>query len=171
MFPQLLASYAPCLPAIQDFSCTMSANYSKPHNKRQPESFHVLSLSASCPKEHNRHQPQPHPALPQRASLETLAVLALSLNSPSSHHLVNSWLICWNPPWNSMELVRGREWSFEALAVPQMGHVPSTEIENPITMENFLSSACRRCDGIRTTTLMFDFHPQVPQFGGFRSLG
>ena len=72
---------------------------------------------------------------------------------------------------STMELVGAKEWSFEALAVPQMGHVPSTEIENPITMENFLSSACRRCDGIRTTTLMFDFHPQVPQFGGFARLG
>ena len=37
---------------------------------------------------------------------------------------------------STMELVGGREWSFEALAVPQMGHVPATEIENPITMEN-----------------------------------
>ena len=41
---------------------------------------------------------------------------------------------------STMELVGGREWSFEALAVPQMGHVPSTEIENPITMEDFLST-------------------------------
>ena len=56
-----------------------------------------------------------------------------------------------------MELVGGKEWSFEALAVPQMGHVPSTEIDNPITMDNFLSSACRRCEGVRSATLMFDF--------------
>ena len=72
---------------------------------------------------------------------------------------------------STMELVGGKEWSFEALVVPQMGHVPSAEIENPITMEDFLSSACRRCDGIRTATLMFDFHPKVPEFGGFARLG
>ena len=71
----------------------------------------------------------------------------------------------------TMELVGGKEWSFEALAVPQMGHVPSTDINKPITMENFLSNACRRCDGIRTATLMFDFHPKVPEFGGLARLG
>ncbi|CAE7418696.1 unnamed protein product [Symbiodinium microadriaticum] len=71
---------------------------------------------------------------------------------------------------STMELVGGKEWSFEALAVPQMGHVASTEIDNPITMDNFLSSACRRCE-VRTATLMFDFHPKVPEFGGLARLG
>ena len=72
---------------------------------------------------------------------------------------------------STMELVGGKEWSFEALAVPHIGHVPSTEIDNPITMDNFLSSACRRCEGVRSATLMFDFHPKVPEFGGLARLG
>ena len=42
---------------------------------------------------------------------------------------------------STMELVGAKEWSFEALAVSQLGHVPSTEIDDPITMDNFLASA------------------------------
>ena len=65
----------------------------------------------------------------------------------------------------------GKEWRFEALAVPQMGHVLSTEIDDPITMEQFLSSTCRRCDGIRNTILMFDVRSKIPEFGGLARLG
>ena len=70
-----------------------------------------------------------------------------------------------------MRLVGGKEWNFESLTVPQMGLLSATEITNPISLEDFLAAACRRCDHVKTTTLLFDIHMRVPEFGGFARIG
>ncbi|CAE7706170.1 unnamed protein product [Symbiodinium necroappetens] len=151
--------------AWNNMLCTLADGYSNP--KRRRIAYRVLKTlkEAKAEWDHNNHNRILffRNVLLSRHLL--FSPLASTLFVASSRELMANLLE------STMELVGGREWSFEALAVLQMGHVPSTEIENPITMENFLSSACRRCDGIQTATLMFDFHPKVPEFGRFARLG
>ena len=37
-----------------------------------------------------------------------------------------------------------KEWQFQSLPLPQVGHL--SDIEDAITLEQFLSASCRRCD-------------------------
>ncbi|CAE7315917.1 unnamed protein product, partial [Symbiodinium sp. KB8] len=39
----MLASHVPCLPTIQNFTCTLSTSYPNPHSEQQPESHPALS--------------------------------------------------------------------------------------------------------------------------------
>ena len=70
-----------------------------------------------------------------------------------------------------MEKVAGREWHYEALSLPQVGHLPISEIAEPITIEQFLQAACRRCDHVKSTTILFDVHFKVSEFGGLARVG
>ena len=65
-----------------------------------------------------------------------------------------------------MEKVAGREWHYEALSLPLVGHLPISEIAEPITIEQFLQAACHRCDHVKSTTILFDVHFEVSEFGG-----
>ena len=70
-----------------------------------------------------------------------------------------------------MEKVAGREWHYEALSLPQVGHLPISEIAEPITIEQFHQAACRRCDHVKSTTILFDVHFKVSEFGGLARVG
>ena len=70
-----------------------------------------------------------------------------------------------------MEKVAGREWHYEALSLPLVGHLPISEIAEPITIEQFLQAACRRCDHVKSTTILFDVHFKVSEFGGLARVG
>ena len=63
----------------------------------------------------------------------------------------------------------GKEWQFQALPLPQVGHL--SDIEDAITLQQFLSASCRRCDGVKNTTMIFDGHMQVAEYGGLARLG
>ena len=66
--------------------------------------------------------------------------------------------------------VGGKEWSYEALARPRSGHLRAADIESSITLQDFLSDVCRKPEQVKTTTLIFDFHSKVPEFGGLRDM-
>ena len=70
-----------------------------------------------------------------------------------------------------IEKVGGKEWHYESLALPQTGHMPIGDIEEAITLDQFLSAACRRCDGVKTTTLILDVHTRVSEFSGLARIG
>ena len=70
-----------------------------------------------------------------------------------------------------MQRVGGKEWNYDSLAVPQRGLVKAEEIEEPISLRQFLAEACRRTDGGKVTTMIFDVHTGVPEFGGFARVG
>ena len=67
--------------------------------------------------------------------------------------------------------VGGKEWNYDSLAVPQCGVVKAEDLEEPITLHQFLQEACRRPDEAKVTTLLFDVHTNVPEFGGFARIG
>ena len=49
--------------------------------------------------------------------------------------------------------------------------MPISEIVNPIALEEFLQAARRKCDNVKSTTLLFDVHFKVPEFGGLARVG
>ncbi|CAE7375377.1 unnamed protein product [Symbiodinium sp. CCMP2592] len=65
--------------------------------------------------------------------------------------------------------VAGKEWQFQSLPLPQIGHL--SDIDDAISLQQFLSASCRRCDGVKTTTLIFDVHMKVAEYGGLARLG
>ena len=65
--------------------------------------------------------------------------------------------------------VSGKEWQFQSLPLPQIGHL--TDIEDAISLQQFLSASCRRCDGVKSTTLIFDVHMKVAEYAGLARLG
>ncbi|CAE6920958.1 unnamed protein product [Symbiodinium sp. CCMP2592] len=67
--------------------------------------------------------------------------------------------------------VGGKDWNYDSLAVPQCGMVKAEDLEEPITLQQFLQEACRRPDEAKVTTLLFDVHNNVPEFGGFARIG
>ena len=69
-----------------------------------------------------------------------------------------------------MNLYGGNQWSFDQLAVPRKTVKSSTDLENPITLETFMEEVCRRPDGMKTVTMLFDIHCCVPEIGGLGSL-
>ena len=71
----------------------------------------------------------------------------------------------------TMETVGGKEWNFETLAVPQIGHLHAADITDPISLEDFMSAAFRRCDAAKSTTLLFDIHVKIAEFGGMSRIG
>ena len=62
---------------------------------------------------------------------------------------------------NIMENVSGKEWHYESLALPQVGHMSLPDIAEPITLEEFLQAACHRCDNVKSTATLFDVHSKV----------
>ena len=70
-----------------------------------------------------------------------------------------------------MQRVGGKEWNYDSLAVPQCGLVKAEDIEEPICLQQFLAEACRRTEGTKVTTVIFDVHTGVPEFGGFARIG
>ena len=60
-----------------------------------------------------------------------------------------------------MENVSGKEWHYESLALPQVGHMSLPDIAEPITLEEFLQAACHRCDNVKSTATLFDVHSKV----------
>ena len=57
----------------------------------------------------------------------------------------------------------------QSLPLPQIGHL--TDIEDAISLQQFLSASCRRCDGVKSTTLIFDVHMKVAEYAGLARLG
>ena len=57
--------------------------------------------------------------------------------------------------------VGGKEWKNDSLAVPQCGMVKAEDLEEPITLHQFLEGAGRRPDEAKVTTLLFDVHTYV----------
>ena len=49
---------------------------------------------------------------------------------------------------------------------PGRSHAPVSEVAEPITIEQFLQAACHRCDHVKSTTILFDVHFEVSEFGG-----
>ncbi|CAE7490275.1 unnamed protein product [Symbiodinium sp. CCMP2592] len=59
----------------------------------------------------------------------------------------------------------------DSLAVPQCGMVKAEDLQEPITLHQFLQEACRRPNEAKVTTLLFDVHTNVPEFSGFARIG
>ena len=45
------------------------------------------------------------------------------------------------------------------------------DIEERICLQQFLAEACRRTEGTKVTTVIFDVHTGVPELGGFARIG
>ena len=71
----------------------------------------------------------------------------------------------------AMDQFGGKEHQYEALSLPKCGFVHASAIEHPISGSNFGADVCRRPDGLKTCTMAFDIHWNVPEFGSVAHLG
>ena len=59
----------------------------------------------------------------------------------------------------------GKNWTFCLNDEPQPSRKQAAEIENPISFSDFLLHACRPPGGVKTVSVLFDYHRSVPEFG------
>ena len=71
----------------------------------------------------------------------------------------------------AMEQFGGKEHQYESLSLPRCGFVNASTLEHPISVKDFITDVCRRPDGLKTCTLAFDVHWNIPEFGNVARLG
>ena len=71
----------------------------------------------------------------------------------------------------AMRAYGGSEWSLNVNPLPQCGHKNSGDIEDPITLTDFLQGACRSPVSVKTVTILFEPHLSAPEIGGMGQIG
>ena len=55
--------------------------------------------------------------------------------------------------------------------MPQTGQRSESDIDEPISLADFIRHACRNLLGVRSVILLVDYIPRVPEFGGVHKVG
>ena len=75
----------------------------------------------------------------------------------------------------SMETYGGKEYVFNVNPLPQCGTkvvvTSAGQIVDPISFGDFIRHACRCPTGVKTASILFDYHQTLPEFGRLSAVG
>ena len=65
----------------------------------------------------------------------------------------------------------GKDFNFSLEPLPTCGLIKEGDIEEAITFKDFVRYACREPQGVKSCSLIFDYHLSIPEFGSLHQVG
>ena len=72
---------------------------------------------------------------------------------------------------DAMDKHRGSEWVYDVGAVPQCGDIAAEEIDDPISLSDFVRGALRSPHGVKSATTIISYHSSLPELGSLHRIG